>query len=83
MAEEKVYYRCVEEHSQRQLHLGESRVIPTLPEPCRRGVGEGERGTKYSSPEVRDTKGAGSQMSGLYMEEQLGEGQSNLWAGEF
>ena len=34
---EKVYYRHVGEHSQRQTHLGESRVIVTL-----RGEGGGE-----------------------------------------
>ena len=30
MVEEKVYYRYVGEHSQRQGHLGESRVVMTL-----------------------------------------------------
>lgn len=30
MVEENVYYRYVGEHSQRQVHLGESRVVRTL-----------------------------------------------------
>lgn len=30
MAEEKVYYSYVGEHSERQGHLGESRVVMTL-----------------------------------------------------
>ena len=42
MVEEKVYYRYVGEHSQRQTHLGESRVLLTINH-VGRGEGEGNR----------------------------------------
>jgi hypothetical protein len=51
MVAERVYCRCVGEHSQRQTHLGESRVV-TDPEPC--GVGRG-RDRKDPSTESRST----------------------------
>ena len=46
MVEEKVYYRYVGEHSQRQGHLGESRVNMTLSHVRRRVRREGGRGER-------------------------------------
>ena len=53
MVEEKVYYRYVGEHSQRQTHLGESRVVVlTL-----KHVGGGrERGEPSTEPEAKGAK---------------------------
>ena len=42
MVEEKVYYRHVGEHSQRQRHLGESRVDMTRLSCTMWGEGEGK-----------------------------------------
>ena len=68
MAEEKVYYRCVEEHSQRQLHLGESRVDVTRLSWAMWGDGEGKgaRGTKYSSQKARGIRTGESNQNALY-----------------
>lgn len=51
---------CVEEHSQRQGHLEESRVDVTLSH-VRRGRGreKGERGTRYSSQQTQRYKKGG------------------------
>jgi hypothetical protein len=58
MVEEKVYYRYVGEHSRRQTHLGQSRVVMTL---NLVGGGEGREwsGAKYSHQEAKGTKGGG------------------------
>lgn len=54
--EDNVYHRYKGEHSQRQTHLGESRVVMTLNHVRRQGDGrgkKGERGTKCSSQEAK------------------------------
>lgn len=83
MVEEKVYYVDVGKHSQRQTLLGEPRVVSTL---SLVGIGGGEKregnqvlqpgGQKYKKKQV-------TKMSGLFMEEPLGEGQPSPWVGEF
>jgi hypothetical protein len=49
MMEKKVYYRYVGECSQRQTHLGESRVVMTLDHEGR-GGGEGREGRQVQKP---------------------------------
>lgn len=52
MMEEKVYYKYVRKHRQRQTDLEASRVI--TPDHVERG----EKETKYSSQEAKGTNGA-------------------------
>lgn len=59
MGKENVYYSYVEECSQRQGHLGESRVDMTLSHVGRRQEGRGERGTEYSSQDAQRHKESG------------------------
>ena len=56
MVMQKVYYRYVGEHRQRQIHLVESRAVMTLNHVGEEG--EGERGSKCISQEAKCTGGA-------------------------
>ena len=78
---EKVYYRQVGWHRQRQGHRIESRVVNALSH-VGRGKEEGRGGAKYCSQEAKGTKGVVPKMSGLYREEPLWERQPRPWAGE-
>ena len=52
--EEKVYYRHVREHSQRQTQLGESRVVTTVNHVVKRErKGRGEPRTEARRPKVQ------------------------------
>ena len=84
MVEEKVYYRYVGEHSQRQTHLGESRVVMTLNHVVR-GGGEGRAELSIAArrSKVKIKKHWLTIMSGLYSESPLGEGDPSPWAREF
>lgn len=81
-----VYDGYIGEHSQRQTHMGEFRVVTTL-----NHMGKGERREstcKYSIQEAKGTKEEQvTTIPGLYreepLEEPLWEGQPSSWAEEF
>jgi hypothetical protein len=82
MVGEKVYYRYVGEHSQRQTHLGESRVDMTLSHVGKKRKGKrGEPGAAARRPKVQ--KKQNKEVSGFHREEPLREGQPSLRAGQF
>ena len=88
MVERQVYCRNTGEHSQRQGHLGESRVDVTSRWSwdmweTEREKETGERGTQCSSQEAKDIQGWVTIKSGLCREEPLREGQPSPWAGKF
>lgn len=88
MEEEKVHYRDTGEQSQRQWHLGESRMDMTrLNWAVWGGVkGRGRAGESVAAREggvvSKVPSGWVAKMDGLYQEEHLGEGQPTPWAGE-
>lgn len=92
MVDEKVYYRYLGEHRQRQGHLGESREDMTrLNWATWEGEGGKEeweyRGTRYQEPQKRVDKNKGknnikkgqvTKIIGVYREGQLGEWEGQL-----
>lgn len=82
--EEEVHYRDVGEHSQRQRHLGESRVDVTRLSWTECGRGGDRRGRRVRrarciSQEVEGTKKRqATKMSRLYRREPLGKRQPTL-----
>ena len=56
MAEEEVYYRYVEDHRQRQGHLGASRAVMTLRQVRRDGRGSGEEERREPEAAARRPK---------------------------
>lgn len=64
MVEEKVYYGCMGEHSQRQKHLGEVKVVMTLRD-MRRWGGEGRGKAEEQVQQPEGPRRRGNQMSEL------------------
>lgn len=83
MVEEKVYYRFVGEHSQRQTHPGEFRVVMTL-NYVGRWEGKGEGGPRIAAKRSKIQKrGRGNQNVWIIQRKVSGEGLPNLWTREF
>lgn len=83
MVEEKAHCRYVGDHSQRQAHLGESRVDLTRLS-CTlwgdvKGQRGGERRTRCSSQKTQTYKESGQSKWLDY----IGKGSPSPWAGEF